>query len=283
MVWDGENLCQYLMSPKTVPDRYIRDYKDRPIIDKQSPDASEIPVIDFSLLSKRDKDEIKKLDFACTEWGFFQLVNHGVAEELIYKMKESGKGFFDLPYEEKKKYAMAENDLQGHGQGLVVSEEQKLDWSDRILLVAYPPEQRKLKFWPVSVPGFNPHSDGGTITLLVQDDDLAGLQIKHKGRWIPVKPIPGAFVVNLGDTMEFWSNGAYKSIEHRAVTNATKARISIAIFVMPDEQAEIGPVETMVRDQPVLYKRFKYIDYLRRYFDKELDGKNTGIVKLEGQ
>ena len=61
----------------------------------------------------------------------------------------------------------------------------------------YPPCSK-----PELVLGRSPHSDGGSITLLLQDDDLTGLQIKHKGGWIPVKPVLGAFVVNIGDTIE---------------------------------------------------------------------------------
>ena len=52
------------------------------------------------------------------------------------------------------------------------------------------------------VLGASPHSDGGSITLLLQSDDVVGLQIKHKGGWIPIKPIPNAFVINIADVLE---------------------------------------------------------------------------------
>ncbi|KAF7812619.1 Protein SRG1 [Senna tora] len=65
--------------------------------------------------------------------------------------------------------------------------------------------------------------------------------------------------------MQIWSNGVYKSVEHRAVTNARKARMSIAMFFMADDDAEIGPVDTMLCDNgQALYKRIKYVDYIRR-------------------
>lgn len=62
--------------PLHVPERYLRNQeailenKDRTTCDL----SSEIPIIDFSLLSKRNKDELDKLDMACTEWGFFQVI-----------------------------------------------------------------------------------------------------------------------------------------------------------------------------------------------------------------
>ena len=55
---------------------------------------------------------------------------------------------------------------------------------------------------PDLVLGVSPHSDGGSLTVLMQDDDINGLQIKHKGRRIPVKPIPNAFVINIADLTE---------------------------------------------------------------------------------
>ena len=55
---------------------------------------------------------------------------------------------------------------------------------------------------PELVLGVGPHTDGGTITILLQDNDIIGLQIEHKGGWLPVKPLPGAFVVNISDAAE---------------------------------------------------------------------------------
>ena len=74
--------------------------------------------------------------------------------------------------------------------------------------------------------------------------------------------------------MQIWSNGVYKSLEHRAVTNARKARMSNAMFVMPNDEVEIGPVDTMLRDDGgALFKRIKYVDYIRGFMKKKLEGK----------
>lgn len=85
---------------------------------------------------------------------FVQIINHGVGEELLKKMKSAGKGFFDMELEEKEKYSMAENDIQGYGHAFVVSEDQKLDWVDLMFLVAHPPQYRNHKYWPLTIPGF---------------------------------------------------------------------------------------------------------------------------------
>lgn len=83
-----------------------------------------------------------------------QIVNHGVKKELVQKMKDAAAEFFELPIEEKKKYAMESNDIQGYGQAYVVSEEQILDWYDALMLVTCPTQYRKLQLWPKTPEGF---------------------------------------------------------------------------------------------------------------------------------
>lgn len=55
---------------------------------------------------------------------------------------------------------------------------------------------------PELVMGLNPHSDGGGLTILLQANEMEGLQIRKNGLWIPVKPLPNAFIINLGDMLE---------------------------------------------------------------------------------
>lgn len=78
-------------------------------------------------------------------------------------MKAAVAAFFDLPLEEKKKHAMAENDVQGYGQAYVASEHQKLDWCDLSFLITQPPECRNLKYWPTTLPGFKYVASSSTL------------------------------------------------------------------------------------------------------------------------
>ena len=50
--------------------------------------------------------------------------------------------------------------------------------------------------------GLSSHSDAVGITILLQINEMEGLQIKKDGAWVPIKPLPDAFVVNVGDIME---------------------------------------------------------------------------------
>lgn len=62
------------------------------------------------------------------------------------------------------------------------------------------------------------HSDYGTLTLLRQDDAPGGLQVRDvAGRWHDVPATDGAYVVNVGDALERWTNDRWRSTVHRVV------------------------------------------------------------------
>ncbi|CBI33960.3 unnamed protein product, partial [Vitis vinifera] len=110
-------------------------------------ESLQIPTIDMRKLMVED-DEMGKVQSACKEWGFFQLINHGVAEEVIEKMKAVVQEFFKLPLKEKNAYAKLPNGVEGYGQHFVVSQDQKLDWADILFLQCLPASERKMRFWP---------------------------------------------------------------------------------------------------------------------------------------
>ncbi|CAI9095445.1 OLC1v1031399C1 [Oldenlandia corymbosa var. corymbosa] len=318
---------------KEIPHRYIRPEIRTDEVSVN--ESSQIPVIDMSKLGTGNvgyQTEMSKLHQACKEWGFFQLTNHGAATE-IENMKAATQEFFMLPLEEKMVYAQQPDNLEGYGQAFVMSEDQKLDWSDMFFIYCLPESSRNLKFWPTNpasfrssleeysrelhkvcsslcelmatnlgvdefsgmykeliqsirlnyyppcsqpdkVIGLSPHSDINLLTLLVQSDEVEGLQIRKNGKWIPIKPIPEAIVVNVGDTMEIMSNGLYESIEHRAVVNSHKARLSLAAFHGPSGEANIGPLPDLVKENGAKFKTVNYEEFLKIYLGRTLDGKS---------
>ncbi|KAM3000838.1 hypothetical protein FF2_037202 [Malus domestica] len=318
---------------KEIPPRYIRpEIQHEPA---SVEDSLQIPVVDTNKLNDDDVDELAKLHLACKEWGFFQLINHDVPEEVIKKMKSDTEEFFQLPLEVKKAYAQLPNHIEGYGQAFVVSEDQKLDWGDMLFLLSQPLSLRNLTFWPTlptsfretldkyseelqqvtlyiwklicknlglnseemesmfedgtqglrmnyyppcqqasRVMGLTPHSDAVGLTLLVQVNEVQGLQIKKNGRWVPVKPVPSAFIVNIGDIIEIMSNGEYKSIEHRAVVNTERERLSIAAFHSPNLRTAIGPLPDLVKDNAANYKTVSSEEYIKLVVTSKLDGKN---------
>ena len=98
--------------------------------------------------------------------------------------------------------------------------------------------------------GAGAHTDWGAITLLAQDE-LGGLEVCNvEGDWIRAAPIPGTFVVNLGDLMQRWTNGVYRSNMHRVRNNsATRERYSMPFFYGPRPDSRIECLPTCVDDE----------------------------------
>ncbi|KAL2495338.1 2-oxoglutarate (2OG) and Fe(II)-dependent oxygenase superfamily protein [Forsythia ovata] len=125
------------------------------------------------------------------------------------------------------------------------------------------------------VTGLYPHSDSTALTILLQVNEIEGLQVKKDGVWIPVVPIPNAFVINIGDILEMVTNGIYRSIEHRATVNPMKERLSIATFFSTNMDTDIGPAPVLVTlKTPAKFKTICFADYLKGLFSRELDGKS---------
>ncbi|KAL1805877.1 hypothetical protein ACET3Z_028945 [Daucus carota] len=125
--------------------------------------------------------------------------------------------------------------------------------------------------------GVGRHSDVSTFTFLLQDH-IGGLYVRklETDFWIQVPPIPGSIVINVGDALEIFSNGKYKSAEHRVAANGNNNRISVPIFVNPSPEEIIGPLpEVLKNGEKPIYKHVLYSDYVKHFYRKSHDGKLT--------
>ncbi|GAA2724314.1 MULTISPECIES: 2-oxoglutarate and iron-dependent oxygenase domain-containing protein [Streptomyces] len=106
----------------------------------------------------------------------------------------------------------------------------------------------KLVRYPGTAPdgagqGVGWHKDYGFLTLLLQDQ-VGGLQVdRGDGTPIDVPPLPGAFVINLGELLEVATNGYLKATNHRVISPAgSRERFSVPFFFNPRLDARIAPL-----------------------------------------
>jgi isopenicillin N synthase-like dioxygenase len=110
-----------------------------------------------------------------------------------------------------------------------------------------------------SANGCGAHTDYGLFTILQQD--VGGLQVRNKSHeWVDARPLPGSFVVNVGDMLSWWTEGEYASTVHRVISPAlldcgdectddsgkskeiARHRYSIPFFFNPDHDAVVRPI-----------------------------------------
>ncbi|MEU1075601.1 MULTISPECIES: 2-oxoglutarate and iron-dependent oxygenase domain-containing protein [unclassified Streptomyces] len=146
-----------------------------------------------------------------------------------------------------------------------------LDWQDRLASVAHrllqelltsigapadffdaafadrPHLHTKLIRYPGSAPegdgqGVGAHKDYGFLTLLLQDS-VGGLQVRLGDGFVDVPPLPGAFVVNLGELLEIATRGYLSATDHRVVSPpGAVERYSVPFFYNPRLDARIDTV-----------------------------------------
>ncbi|KAH9779420.1 protein SRG1 [Citrus sinensis] len=111
---------------------------------------------------------------------------------------------------------------------------------------------------PEKVVGLTTHCDDSALTILLEINEVEGLQIKKDGKWIPVTPFPNAFVVNIGYVLEIITNGTYRSIEHHVIVNSVQGRLSIGTVYSVRYDGEMYPASNLVSENtPSLFKRVK--------------------------
>ncbi|KAM7256243.1 hypothetical protein ACFE04_011984 [Oxalis oulophora] len=297
----------------------------------------QIPIID---LSDRDK-RVKEIAKACEEYGFFQVINHGVPQGICDRVMTAVTDFFELPCDERARffstdpaeevrlynYYLKDNDVGDEKKKVINMWSQSFshhwhpenndftrllptnppqykeafseyakeigDLSNKILSLISeglglekdslqkkmgedPTRKSHANYYPPCpnpelTLGLSVHTDATVaLTVLRQSEGVTGLQVIKDGDWISVDPVPNTFVINLGDQLQIMSNGRYKSVHHRAVTNRDKKRVSLAMFCRPNENTLIGPIDELVDDQhPPLYRHFRFSEFLQNFFNQE--------------
>lgn len=99
--------------------------------------------------------------------------------------------------------------------------------NEHIKLIRYPGQDNTQ-----SNQGVGAHKDSGFLSFLLQDEQK-GLQVEvSPDHWIDAVPLPGSFVVNIGELLELATNGYLRATVHRVVSPpAGQDRLSIAFFL----------------------------------------------------
>nr|AGT16052.1 hypothetical protein SHCRBa_102_M12_R_250 [Saccharum hybrid cultivar R570] len=140
------------------------------------------------------------------------------------------------------------------------------------------PQSVRINYYPPCsqadrVLGLSPHTDGVGMTFLLHVNDVEGLQIRKDGKWFSVQAMHGALIVNMGDIIEILTNGRYKSVEHRAVINPNKERITIAAFHSIHLFCTIGPLQELLTADKARYKVIDGVEFTKGYFVAKLEGR----------
>ena len=140
----------------------------------------------------------------------------------------------------------------------------------QLRMIHYPPQDRVTP--EPGQLGCGAHTDYGTLTLLRQDDAPGGLEVRGTdGAWHAVPAVDGAFVVNVGDALERWSNDRWRSTLHRVVVPPADAgrgtqRQSTAFFHNANWDAVIEPIGENPKYAPItagqhLMSKFRATQY----------------------
>ncbi|KAL1355453.1 hypothetical protein HN51_007485 [Arachis hypogaea] len=284
----------------------------------------ELPVIDLSLLEASEelaREECKsQIARASEEWGFFQVVKHGISGDILKRLRWQQEKAFKEPFDVKAKEDNFSAGAYRWGSPTATCIKQ-LSWSeafhipltdiigsnnipsntlrstmeqfasrvsrlaDRIAEILAEKMGDKSSFMkenclpdtcylrlnrypacPVrcghEINGLITHTDSDFLTILYQDHEVGGLQLVKDGKWIAVKPNPEALIVNIGDLFQAYSNGLYKSVQHRVVANPTSERFSTAYFFCPSNDTVIDSCR-----KPSLYRKFNFREYRQQVRD----------------
>jgi isopenicillin N synthase-like dioxygenase len=294
-----------------------------------------IPVIDVSSLSRPGADAelsdvVERISAACRDWGFFQVVDHGIPDELIERVWTEARSFFSLPREEKVAIARTAENPRGYYDRELTKNVRDLKEVFDFGYLAHPDlpddhlENRAAvdgsNQWPASLKTFKPtmmeyfqackglgtrifegfcmglglrrdrlhryferhtsfvrlnyypledpldpeesegvtdlgdlalghHTDAGALTILLQDD-VGGLQVFDGEDWLDVVPVEGAFVINIGDMTQVWSNDRYRAALHRVRPMTARARLSVPFFFNPSYETDCAPLPADGGEEP---------------------------------
>ncbi|KAG5050849.1 hypothetical protein AAZX31_02G046300 [Glycine max] len=146
----------YLAQEKTLESSFVRDEEERPKV-AYNEFSDEIPVISLAGIDEVDgrrREICEKIVEACENWGIFQVVDHGVDQQLVAEMTRLAKEFFALPPDEKLRFDMSGAKKGGFIVSSHLQGESVQDWREIVTYFSYPKRERDYSRWPDTPEGW---------------------------------------------------------------------------------------------------------------------------------
>ncbi|XP_077972281.1 uncharacterized protein LOC120339035 [Styela clava] len=213
----------------------------------------EIPIVDFwncGLNVEEISDENctttgQAIYQAFANIGFVYLKNTGITREHVDEIDSTMDKFYELDTPTKEIYARDENSF-----GYIGINVERMNGKANFTTLRslhYPPIPNNVALKPGQLR-LGEHCDYGSFTLIFQDN-VGGLQVEsYDGKFMEAVLIPDTVLVNIGDILQFWTDGRLKSTKHRVMIPDIQSarnvdRKSLAYFVHPDHEVVLSGIE----------------------------------------
>ncbi|KAJ9172308.1 hypothetical protein P3X46_015557 [Hevea brasiliensis] len=132
---------------QSLPRQYIQP-PERRLHASQVISQESIPIIDVS--NWDDPQLVESIFEAASKWGFFQIINHGIPQEILDHLQDAAHGFFGLPNEERKKFwkGKSPTDTAFLATSFTPLKEKVLEWKDYLSFRYIPGDEKSQTLWP---------------------------------------------------------------------------------------------------------------------------------------
>ncbi|WZZ39811.1 hypothetical protein YC2023_036070 [Brassica napus] len=156
----------------------------------------------------------------------------------------------------------------------------KVKESDSCLRMNHYPEKEETR--DKEEVGFGEHTDPQLVSVL-RSNNTEGLQICLKdGTWVDVPPDHSTFFVIVGDTLQVMTNGRFKSVRHRVLTNTKRSRLSMIYFAGPPLTEKIAPFSCLApKKEDCLYREFTWSQYKSAAYKTKLGDHRLGLFEKQ--
>ncbi|KAM3705346.1 hypothetical protein ACJW30_03G075100 [Castanea mollissima] len=241
--------------------------------------------------------------------GLFQIVNHGISEDVMDDMMKGIRRFHEQPTEVKREYCSRDATKNvTYMSNFHLFKAKAANWRDSLSFSMAPVapilrkwgnnESSSIEQSPLMdiIISYSEHVKMLRLTLLELLSEALGLKPNHliemgcaaghnfENQWADIPPVIGALVVNLGDLFQLISNDKFKSAIHRVLANQVGPRISVACFfsthLQPVNQL-YGPIKELLSDDnPPLYRETLVGEYAFSYALKGLGNAALALFRL---